>query len=566
MKRRSEDYPIKTIMVGTFSLIIIGVIIMMSLSTWGMYHVSERTKELYEGPYLKTSMILEIKEKVSDMQQAMYRGIATEDESESQNAVNTIEEGIEVITNNFTTLYNQAQESKDEEMTGQLGQIASLLQETQEVRQQIADHIVSNNNTEAFNLITQEYAPAYGKTVEILSQLEISAQESAADFVDNAGDYARGSLIFNAVMLFLGTLAALRIAVIVTKMIVHPLNEIKNVMGEMKKGNLHAQLEYESKNELGILADSVRTTAGTLEGYVSDTSATLEKIAQKNVDISMEQEFLGDFKPIQESVQTIIEFLNEMIHSAQQASQQVMGASGQVAEISQSLSENTSDQSAAVQQLVASVGEVTYNVEENAKNAEHVNEISKNSVKEIEGGNKYMQNLLTAMNDIKEQSEQISSIIKVIDSIAGQTNMLSLNASIEAARARESGRGFAVVADEIGVLAKECAEAAKNTTELINSSIAVTYKGSELADETAGVLMKIVNSVEETGQLVENITQACSQQASALENISESVNIMSESVESVSAMSQETSASSEELLSQAESLADMLKEYRIRAH
>lgn len=564
MKKRSKDYPIKTVMIGTFSLIIIGVIIMMTLSTWGMYHVSERTKQLYEGPYQQTAMVLEIKDAISKLQQNMYEGIITQDAGESKKAVEKIEQNIALMVNNFTLLHEMAEETKDDEMLGLLEKAFALLQDTQEVRRQIGDSIIAGNKDEAFKLIINDYIPSYTQAVEILSQMETASQNTANEFVDHSRRYTFGSIIFNAVLLFLGTLVALRIAVIVTRLIVRPLDEIKDVMGELTKGNLHARLEYESKSELGIVADAVRVTAGTLDGYVSDTASALGEIAKKNVNISMDKEFLGDFKPIQQSVKTIIEFLNDMIYSAQQASGQVMEASGQVAEISQSLAENTSDQSAAVQQLVASVGEVTYNVEENAKNAEHVNEISKNSVAEIEDGNQYMQNLLTAMNDIKEQSEQISSIIKVIDSIAGQTNMLSLNASIEAARAGESGRGFAVVADEIGVLAKECADAAKNTTELINSSIAVTQKGSRLADETAGVLTHIVSSVEETGKLVENITQACSQQASALENISESVNIMSESVESVSAMSEETSASSEELLSQAEGLAEMLKEYKIR--
>lgn len=350
----------------------------------------------------------------------------------------------------------------------------------------------------------------------------------------------------------------------VTAIFVKPIQLIQKTMKEVEHGNLHAALEYRGSNELGEMADSIRNTVGTLSAYVQDTLRTLKQLSQKQLDAAVKMEYIGDFQEIRVALNLIIDFMNETIGLTRDASETISEGADLVSEISGKLAENSTDQAAAVQQVAVSINDVSDRMMENAKNAEYVNEISHKADEKMQQGNLHMKNLVNTMEEIRSHSEQISGIISVIDSIAAQTNLLSLNASIEAARAGEAGKGFAVVAGEIGSLANDCAQAAKNTTQLIRASIEVTGKGSKYAEETAEIIRDVSETVNETGTLVDNITKACSEGAAALEEITTGINTITQHIESLSSMSQEASATSEELLSQTNEMDGMLLTFTVR--
>lgn len=558
--KKYNDVTIKRIMRGSFISLIILPVIMMALAMLSMYHVSERTRALYEGPFLKNSMVLEIRECVAQIERDFFHSLLADDTKEVEELLQEIEGYNSVIAGNLETIRG-LKNAEDEAL---LTSFNGLLDKGSSTLRTIQSSIREGNTEEAYRLIEDEYMPILDEAeVQLAQMMELSLAQ-ADGFVETSSSYTKSSILFNIVLLLVIFCFAIWVAEKVTAIIAEPLSQVNDAMGEMAEGSLHITLPYVGKNELGMMSASIRTMTATLQKYVQETSQLLNEVADKNMNLYIEESFLGDFKPISDALREILDFLNDMILTSRSASENVKTGANQVAGLSNALADTSSEQAAAVAQLAASINEVTSNVEENAKYAGHVNEISTESVRKIEQGNLHMGNLLTSMQEIEKQSAEISGIMKTIDAIAAQTNLLSLNASIEAARAGEAGRGFAVVAGEIGSLAQECAQAAKNTAVLIQSNIEVTQKGSALADETAAVLADVSKSVEETGRLVGNITAACTQQASALEDISTGIGNISDSVENLSGMSQDASAASQEMLAQADTLEGMLEQYALR--
>lgn len=561
MNERIKNMKLKSQMVTGFGTVITVIVILLIISFLSMDSIARKTTNLYEGPYQFASITDDLCKSLVAIERDLYKGIVISDVTAGDSLFQQVDaEEAAVIEN--TKIAEQYIDTEEEKAL--LAELNALLTEGAPIRIEISEKIRNNQDKEAFQQLYSEFAPIFEQASEAVQKLNDSARNDAAQYEATAKQNSLLSKILNLIVAGFGIMWAVYIAGRITKGIVLPVKEIETAIVEISHGNLDVTVNYRSNNEVGKLAHSTRTTATRLKKIISVSSMTLGSMAEKNMAVSIEEEFMGDFKPIKDSIDKIIIFLNDMIAKTRKASEQVTQASEQVAQVAQTLAANSTEQAVSVEALVESVDQVTSNVEENAEYALHVNEISEDAVQNIEEGNEYMRKLLSSMKEINQQSEQISSIIKVIDGIAGQTNLLSLNASIEAARAGEAGKGFAVVASEIGQLAAECAQAAKNTTSLIGASIGAVGRGSALADETAVILDKVVSSVKESGRLVSNISQASNQQARALEEILKGVNAISQSVEGNSATAEEASASSEELLSQAEELSLMLSIYKIK--
>jgi methyl-accepting chemotaxis protein len=334
---------------------------------------------------------------------------------------------------------------------------------------------------------------------------------------------------------------------------------------EISEGNYHVKVPADrcSKDETGRLCDAISQIQARLADYTDyarELSDGLTKISDGDLRVKLTYNYQGDFKPIQLGVEGTLMSLRETMAMMKGSSEQVNSASEQVASAAETLASGATEQAQAIESLSMTVEKVAAHSAENAENAAKAKEQTTESEALLDRGNKDMDDMLTAMAEITAASEEIGKIISVIDNIAFQTNILALNASVEAARAGEAGKGFSVVADEVRNLAGKSAEAAKDTTGLIERSVDAVAKGRKIADKTAEALRRVSEKSKDTQALVEKISDATAIQGEQLDSITNVVASISSVVQNNAATAEQTSAAAEELEGQASALnAEVLK-------
>lgn len=556
-----KNLKIRTKLLVTFMLIILLFIGTVVVATTGLKQNAAKYSQFYNVGYQITNKVMNMRRGlqiiVKDLTFITIEGDASKIEAYTAD----MQKELDGLQTNGTWLFENF--TGDAELLNTFATHITTAVEMQDTVIKTAQ----TDNKKAQEMLLNEYQPLVEEAVNTLIQISAVAEQNAEDDYLNTvsmQDMLEALLLGMAGVALVITLV---LSTYLTSAITRPLRELEKSAEKIVGGNFDFSITYTSKDELGKLAEAFRNMTVILESIISDASRLLSEMADGNFDVrtKAEDRYVGSFQSLLGSIRKLNRGLSSTLGQINASADQVAAGAGQVSDGAQALSQGATEQASAVEELASTIAGISSQVKDTAENAAVARKQSNTAEDEVETCNKQMQEMITAMEEITRTSNQIGNIIKTIESIAFQTNILALNASVEASRAGTAGKGFAVVADEVRSLAGKSTEASKDTAELIESSIKAVNRGTEIANSTAKSLVKVVEGVRTVSTKVDMIAAAAEEQAGAVEQVTVGVDQISSVVQTNSATAQESAAASEELSSQAEMLKNLVSQFILRA-
>ena len=350
----------------------------------------------------------------------------------------------------------------------------------------------------------------------------------------------------------------------VLSQIVRPIIRITESAQPLQEGRLTLDIDYKANNELGDLSTTLRESMAQIEDYVTDINRIMGQMSEGNFNVTTSTSFIGDFQSIEGSINRLTENLSTAMGQIANAERRISGDAEQLSNSSQSLAQGATEQASAIEQMYATLDDLTRSAEQNVKTTDNAQENARMAGEQVTLSGEQMEQMVAAMGNITNASQEISRIITTIENIAFQTNILALNAAVEAARAGTAGKGFAVVADEVRSLASQSDQAAKATKDLIENSVRATEQGSKIVEEVSATLQKTLELVMQSSSDIQSIAEATRGEAESIAQVTEGIGQISSVVQTNSASSEESAAVSAELFDQVRLLQDQTRRFQLK--
>ncbi len=447
-----------------------------------------------------------------------------------------------------------------------IDKMSSLSNNLVPLEENAMEQVQNGNLEDALNYVYgSDYNAAITQINSLKEEFLNTLEKRTAEETARLGKLQNSTRDFMFLAVILVALIQLSVVLLINRKILRPVLAVEKQMGEISQGNLSAAFSLQpDTSEIGRLVASIHETKQELKKYINDIDDKLAQIAQGNMDLSIEEDYRGEFLPIQNAMRQILDSLNQALLQINYTAEQVAQESERMTSDAQILSSGAVAQASAVQELSASIQELSREVDRTSSDANEARECSTSAANQLMYSNGKMDELTKAMEDISAASQQIGGIIKTIEDISFQTNILALNAAVEAARAGEAGKGFAVVAEEVQSLANKSATSAKGITELIENSIRMIKQGSNLASETTTALAGVMVGAKQATDLIEEIAGSATQQSQALHQLTQGMEQIAEVVQTNATTAEKSVDSARSLMSQAEEMKVAVQRFRLR--
>lgn len=557
MKHLFSKYPVAKKFRIFFLLICTAVVVASAVFFVLLFGANKELTTFFDGPFAVMKAQSTISDLINQNDTLIIEMSSTPSAAKANKA--EIGETDQKITKQLAAIATNS-DSKD------ASALQNLYSKVQSDANQIYTLSLAGKVSEAVAYSNTQYTESYDAFYTALNKVAASAAAAADTARDDYSSQQRTAMIWFGSLTFAALIITIFVMRVMSDGIVTPLSQIVTACDTMARGEPIEPLNITSQDEFGELGSSFNKMSSDISFIIDDVSGLLQRGAAKDFTAasSDESRYVGAYSIILDALHNIFSGISGDMDHTNSIADQVSTGSDQISAVSQTLSQGTTEQASAVEELSATVSNIADISRTNAEKAGKASEMSRDAAAGIEESNTYMTQMLEAMNEITSTSKEIGKIVKAIDDIAFQTNILSLNAAVEAARAGSSGKGFAVVADEVRNLSQRSAEAAKNTTVLVESTVAAISHGREIADSTAKSLQIVGEKASFVNDAIEKIAEASQEQASATQQVLTGIDQVSTVVQTNSATAEESAAAAEELAAQARELSTMTHQYRLR--